>query len=112
MTSQGHPGTAFRRALERGNLVVAELEAREVGRLDLGEALELTALIALHDRERGSRFAIRWLQRWLDDAGAAAIDEAAMVAAALAVLGGPGHHNALLSLRATAERATSPRGIG
>jgi len=46
MTAQGHPRTAFRRAIERGNLVVAEIEAREVGQLDLGEALELTALVA------------------------------------------------------------------
>jgi hypothetical protein len=41
----GPPRTASRRALERGNLVVAELEAREVGQLDLAEALELTRLL-------------------------------------------------------------------
>jgi hypothetical protein len=34
-----------RRALEPGNLVVAEIETREVGKLDVGEALELTALV-------------------------------------------------------------------
>jgi hypothetical protein len=28
-------------------------EAREIGRLDLGEALELTALVVLRDRDRG-----------------------------------------------------------
>jgi hypothetical protein len=58
ITAQGHPRTALRRALERGNLVVAEIEAREVGQLDLGEALELTALVALRDRERGRGFEI------------------------------------------------------
>jgi hypothetical protein len=57
----------FRRALERGNLVVAELEARNVARLDLSEALELTALAALHDRAHGGRLAARWLQRWLEE---------------------------------------------
>jgi hypothetical protein len=51
-TSQGHARTAFRRALERGNLVVAEIEAREVGQLDLDEGLELTALVALRDPRR------------------------------------------------------------
>src|SRR5262249_14500313 len=36
-----HARAGFRRAIERGNLVVAELEARDIGQLDLGEALEL-----------------------------------------------------------------------
>lgn len=40
-TSQGHPRTTFRRALERGNLVFAESEAHGACRLDLREALEL-----------------------------------------------------------------------
>ena len=64
MTSQGHPRAAFRRALERGNLVVAELEAHEVGQLDLDEALELTALVALRDASRRHVYAVRWLTRW------------------------------------------------
>jgi hypothetical protein len=33
LTSQGHPRTVFRRALQRGNLLVAELTAREVGHI-------------------------------------------------------------------------------
>jgi hypothetical protein len=53
----------FRRALERGNLVVAEITARDLGGLDLKDALELTALIALRDRPRGQRAGARWLQR-------------------------------------------------
>src|SRR5262249_4479153 len=40
-----------------GKLVVAEANAREGGKLDRGEGLELTALIALHDRDRGRRAA-------------------------------------------------------
>ena len=67
MTSQGHPRTVFRRALEHGNLVAAEITARELGGLDLSDALELTALIALRDRARGPRAGARWLQRWLDE---------------------------------------------
>ena len=57
----------FRRALERGNLLVVEATAREVGTIDLTDALELTALIALRDRPRGQRAGARWLQRWLDE---------------------------------------------
>ena len=46
MTAQEHPRTIFRRALERGSLLVAEATAREVGVIALDEALELTALVA------------------------------------------------------------------
>ncbi|HUZ80615.1 MAG TPA: hypothetical protein VMU73_00075 [Gaiellaceae bacterium] len=36
----------LRHALERGNLVVAEITARELGRIDRADALEPTALVA------------------------------------------------------------------
>jgi hypothetical protein len=45
-TSQGRPRTVFARALQHGNLIVAEATARELGRISLAEALELTILIA------------------------------------------------------------------
>jgi hypothetical protein len=99
ITAQGHPRTAFRRAIERGNLVVAEIEARDVGQLDLGEALELTALVALRDRERGRRYAVRWLKRWLEETDAATLDDAALVAGCLAALDGHSHDAALAALR-------------
>ena len=98
-TSQGHPRTAFRRAIERGNLVSAELEAREAGRLDLDEALELTALVALRDRPRSRRLAVRWLERWLEEQRAPLIDEVVLLAGSLAALGGPLHAEALETLR-------------
>lgn len=99
MTSQGHALATFRRALERGNLVAAELAAREAGGLGLSEALELTALVALRDRERGHRYALRWLARWLEEAGAT-LDDTVIVVGCLAALGGPSHHRALQALRA------------
>jgi hypothetical protein len=58
-TSQGRPHTVFRRALERGNLLVAEATAREVGRISLAEALELTFLIAQKEPGRHPRVAAR-----------------------------------------------------
>jgi len=76
ITSQGHPRTAFRRALE------------------------LTALVALRDRERGRRYAIRWLKRWLTERDAATIEDAAWLAGCLAALGGNSHDAALAALRA------------
>jgi hypothetical protein len=39
LTSQGHPRTAFRRALEHGNLLLAEATARDIGHVDQREAL-------------------------------------------------------------------------
>jgi hypothetical protein len=104
-----HPRKILKHALERGNLVVAEITARELGGLDLTDALELTVLIAVRDRARGQRAGARWLQRWLDETTAATVDEAAMIAAALAALGGPGHAEALLPLRAVAARHANER---
>ena len=107
MTSQGHPRTVFRRALEHGNVLVAEAAAREVGHIDLREALELTALVAKNDRVRGRRMASRWLERWLGEAPAPMIDEAVMIASCLAALGTANHDEALMSLRAVSTRSTS-----
>ncbi len=90
----------FRRALEHGNLVLAEVTAREVGKIDLHEALELTALVALDDRTRGRRLAARWLERWLGETPAPMIDEAVVVAGCLAALGSELHDAALAALRA------------
>ena len=96
----------FRRALERGNLILAETTAREVGHVDLREALELAALIAKHDpRVRGRRASARWLRRWLEERPRATIDDVAMVAGLLAGLGGPAHRTALAALRELAGRA-------
>jgi hypothetical protein len=69
-TSQGHPRTIFRRALERGNLVLAEVTAREIGRVTIAEALELTALVARKPPHRYGRFAARWLCLYLEDGAA------------------------------------------
>jgi hypothetical protein len=98
----------FRKALERGNVVVAEITARELGRITLADALELTALVAVKNRPRSRRMAARWLERWLGESYAPAIDEAAMVAGCLVTLGGPRHDQALVCLRDMARRATSP----
>jgi hypothetical protein len=43
-TSQGHARTVFRRALEHKNLLVAVATAKEIGRISLFGAVELTCL--------------------------------------------------------------------
>jgi hypothetical protein len=47
--------------------MLAEVTAREVGRLTLAEALELTALVAKKTPERHGRFGARWLACYLDE---------------------------------------------
>jgi hypothetical protein len=66
-TSQGHPRTIFERALEHDKLVLADVTAREIGRVTIAEALELTALVARKQPERFSRFAARWLYLYLEE---------------------------------------------
>ena len=107
ITAQGSPRAVFRRALARGNLTVAEIVAREVGHIDLREALELTALVARSDRSRARRMGARWLERWLAEAKPP-IDDAVTVAANLAGLGGQLHDVALDALRALLPAAPAP----
>ena len=82
-TAQGHPRAIFQRAIDRGNLLVAENTLREIGRVTLAEALQLTALIVVKDSRRHARVSARWLARWLEERDHATIDEAAFVTACL-----------------------------
>jgi len=66
-------------------------------------------MIARREPRRHPRVAARWLLRYLEECEGATIDEAAMVAACLAALGGNRYQDAALTLRAMAERATSRR---
>jgi hypothetical protein len=106
VTAQGHPRTIFRRAIEHGNLLIAETTVRELGVVSLSEALELTALVAQNDRARGERYAARWLHRYLEERDAGA-REAALAAVTLDALGGPHHAEALALLRAFAASVAS-----
>jgi hypothetical protein len=102
-TSQGHPHTIFRPTLEHKNLLVAEATAKEIGRVSLEEALELTVLIAQMDPRRHPRVAGRWLLRFLEERSEATIEEAAMAASCLAALGSDCHREAARTLRALAQ---------
>ena len=82
---------------------VAEITARELGRLGLADAIEPTAPIALRDRERGRRAPMRWLRWWLE-ARLPSLDETAVVVALFGALGGPGHVGAASALRAMTKK--------
>jgi hypothetical protein len=106
LTAQGHPRATYQRAIERGNLLVAETVLREIGRVSLVEMLQLTALIAVKDPRRHARVSARWLARYLETHETATIDEVAHVVGALVALGGNGHDAAYSSLLDMAERAS------
>ena len=69
----GEHGSAygnFTRAIEVGNVVAAELAARELGSLRLVDALEFVALVARKGPNRSRRMAASWLERWLTETNA------------------------------------------
>jgi hypothetical protein len=104
LTAQGSPRAIFERAIERGNVALAETTLRaEIPRPTLVDLLELTALIALKEPHRHARVSARWLWRWLDAHRFATIYDAALAVSALQALGGRHHHHALSTLRALAE---------
>jgi hypothetical protein len=109
VTASGHPRAVFQRAIDRGNLVMAETTLRELGRPTLVELLDLTALIALRDPRRYRRVAARWVFRYLQEADAATLDDVQAVAVGLSALGGPRHDEALLALRGLGEEASAVR---
>jgi hypothetical protein len=99
-TSQGHPRTIFRRALEHDNLVLAEVTAREIGRVTIAEALELTALVARKQPHRYGRFAARWLCLWLEEHEKATLEDVALLVSNLRSLASSDEHgSALIALR-------------
>ena len=86
MTSQGSAHGRFRRAIEHGNLFMAEMAARELPGLALDDALDLVSLIAREGSERLERAAIRWHGRLEIEAQMLTLPEAQFALAALARL--------------------------
>ena len=88
MTAQGHPRAIFSRAIERGNLTLAEQVAREVPNLTLEEALRLLFLYAENDPLRYEKAALRWLDLYLANGKAVSLLKVNLAASALAELRG------------------------
>ena len=59
MTTQGHPRAIFKRAIDRGDVVVAEATTREIG-LSLEEVLQLVLLYAAYEPAKLERGALRF----------------------------------------------------
>lgn len=64
---------------------MAEATARELGRLSLAEALELTILIATKEPHRLPKVAVRWLERYVPECEPA-LSEVALAVSALSAL--------------------------
>ncbi len=88
MTSQGHPYTRFRRALERRSVILAWTAAAELEHVTLEDALALCLLVRDEDQPRYPRAAVRWLARFCDEAPAVTLDEVLLVVAHLGALRG------------------------
>jgi hypothetical protein len=88
---------------------MALASAKDLPQLSLGDALELTVLVARKDPRRHPRVAARWLLRFLEEHPHLTIEEAALAASSLIALTGASYEEAAATLRAMAERATSRR---
>jgi DNA-directed RNA polymerase specialized sigma54-like protein len=67
VTSRGHPYAEFKRALDRGNLWIAEAVAREMPQVSLEDALKLVHLYAEKESPKYEAAAMKWLRRYLDE---------------------------------------------
>jgi hypothetical protein len=104
MTSQGSAYARLRRALERGNALVAWAAAAELERVPLGDALALCLLLARTDAARYEKAAVRWHARLCREVAGLSIDEAALSLFALRALPGPAGAAAGQALRLICER--------
>jgi hypothetical protein len=67
VTSRGHVYAEFKRALDRGNLWVAEAVARDLPKVSLDDALRLVHLYAEKESPKFEKAALRWLARYLPE---------------------------------------------
>jgi hypothetical protein len=63
--ARAHPYVEFKRALDRGNLWVAEVVARDLPQVSLEDALRLVHLYGEKESPKYERAALRRLERYL-----------------------------------------------
>jgi hypothetical protein len=84
--------------------VLAEVTAREIGRVTIAEALELTALVARKEPHRYGRFAARWLCLWLEEHEKATLEDVALLVSNLQALATRTDHARALAILRKAAR--------
>jgi hypothetical protein len=67
LTPHGHPYAEFKRALERGNLWMAEAAARDLPQVSLEDAYKLVCLYGEKESPKFEKAAMRWLERYLTE---------------------------------------------
>jgi hypothetical protein len=84
---------------------LAEVTAREIGRVTIAEALELTAPVARKQPHRYGRFAARWLCLYLEEHEKATLQHVELLVSNLRSLAtGKDHASALAILRKAARQ--------
>jgi hypothetical protein len=83
VTSEGHPGARFKRALAAGNLPAAEAAAFDLAFIPLADARALVELYGETGDRKYERAALKYLARYLAEADTSLTD-VAQVAALLA----------------------------
>ena len=68
------------------------MTAREIGRVTIAEALELTALVAWEQPHRYGRFAARWVCLYLEEHDKATLEDVALLVSNLRSLEAPKDH--------------------
>ena len=80
------------------------MTAREIGRVTIAEALELTALVARKQPHRYGRFAARWLCLYLEEHEQATLEDVALLVLNLRSLVAPNEHSSALAILRKAAR--------
>jgi hypothetical protein len=78
--------------------------AREIGRVTIAEALELTALVARKQPDRYGRFAARWLCLYLEEHERATLEDVELLVSSLRSLSSPKDHASALTVLRRAAR--------
>jgi hypothetical protein len=86
VTAQGNARAQYRRAIERKNLMGAEMLLREMGSVTLEETLDYVALLAELRPAKAPRAAVRWHGRLETEAPMLTLPESALALAALIAL--------------------------
>src|SRR5215210_143229 len=88
LTSQGSAHSQMKRAIERGNAMVAWAMASALPHVELDDALALVLLALDHDAPRFDKAVVRWHSRLCQEAPLT-LDEAQLALAALRALQSP-----------------------
>jgi hypothetical protein len=86
VAAQGSLQSQYHRAIERRNLMGAEMLLREMGSVSLDEALDYVALLAELRPAKAPRAAVRWHARLETEAPMLTLTDSALALAALIAL--------------------------